>query len=294
MGRTAKHDWRKLFLEFKASGNKNVAAFAKKNGIDADRMRKEFRKFDTEKQGKTRQKKEVDQGKKIRQKEEGKKKAEKKEENNAWTVPENFMTPKMQQFVLEYLIDLNGTQAAIRAGYSQKTAYSIANELLQKPVVKAALDKAMEARAIRTGITADLVLMQLAKIAFANLNDFVEFGHDVFDVEGEESGPAVKIMKSFVKVKPSKQVDGSVLSEVSETVNGIRVKQHDKMKALELLGKHHGLFSDRVQQRIAEEMLDIARQRLELDKKKSSDPDGESENGNIDKLMAILGGGESD
>lgn len=85
------------------------------------------------------------------------------------------MTPKQQQFVREYLVDLNATQAAIRAGYSEASAQQIAAENLCKPVVAAAVAAELEARAERTAITADKVLAQWWQIATANANELMQF-----------------------------------------------------------------------------------------------------------------------
>jgi phage terminase small subunit len=74
------------------------------------------------------------------------------------------MTPKQQRFVDEYLIDLNATQAAVRAGYSAKTAYSIGEELLRKPDIAAAVAKAEAARSERTKIDADWVLRKAVEL----------------------------------------------------------------------------------------------------------------------------------
>lgn len=70
----------------------------------------------------------------------------------------NVMTPKQEAFVREYLVDLNATQAAIRAGYSQRTAHVIGHENLKKPEIAITIEAAMDARAKRTAITADYVL----------------------------------------------------------------------------------------------------------------------------------------
>jgi phage terminase small subunit len=133
-------------------------------------------------------------------------------------------------FIKEYLIDLNATQAAIRAGYSEKTANRIAAENLSKPVLQLAIKGALDARAQRTGITADRVLEEIGKIAFSKLGDFV-------DVEAHS-----------VSIKDFAGVDTSLLAEVSETTTAggstKRIKLHDKMKALELAGRHLGLFKD--------------------------------------------------
>lgn len=73
------------------------------------------------------------------------------------------LNEKQQRFVDEYLVDLNATQAAIRAGYSPKTAYSQAFDLLKKPEVQEALDKARKAREARTEITQDWVVREMVE-----------------------------------------------------------------------------------------------------------------------------------
>ena len=74
----------------------------------------------------------------------------------------------------EYLIDLNATQAAIRAGYSPNAAGSIGSELLKKPEIRARIDQAMAERSKRTGINADRVLRELGRIAFLNPKDVID------------------------------------------------------------------------------------------------------------------------
>ena len=78
------------------------------------------------------------------------------------------LTPKQTRFVQEYLIDLNATQAAIRAGYSAKTAFAIGHENLSKPNIAAAITEAQAKRAERAEITADRVLEELGEIGFAD------------------------------------------------------------------------------------------------------------------------------
>ncbi len=88
------------------------------------------------------------------------------------------MTPKQQRFIEEYLIDLNATQAAIRAGYSKKTAKQIGTENLAKPVLQEAIAEAMAARSERTGIDADWVLRRLVEIDRTNMADFLVIPED--------------------------------------------------------------------------------------------------------------------
>ena len=78
------------------------------------------------------------------------------------------MTKKQKRFIEEYLVDLNATQAAIRAGYSPDTAGSIGSENLKKPEIRARIEKAIAERSKRTGINQDRIVMELAKIALLN------------------------------------------------------------------------------------------------------------------------------
>lgn len=142
------------------------------------------------------------------------------------------MTKKQKRFIEEYLIDLNATQAAIRAGYSSDTAYSIGNENMKKPEIKACIDKAMAERSRRTGVNADRVIMELAKIAFVNASDVIDA--DTATVKADALPEDTAAIQS-VKVKTFGE-DGLERE----------IKMADKLKALELLGKHLGMFKDKV------------------------------------------------
>lgn len=145
------------------------------------------------------------------------------------------LTAKQQRFIEEYLIDLNATQAAIRAGYSTQTAYSIGNENLNKPEIRARIDKAMAERSKRTGVNADRVIQELARIAFVNAPDVVNtMDATVKDNATEDDTAAI----ASVKVKI---VDGDFSSVERE------IRFADKLKALELLGKHLGMFKDKME-----------------------------------------------
>lgn len=139
------------------------------------------------------------------------------------------LAPKQELFVQEYLVDLNATQAAIRAGYSQKTAEVLGYQLLQKPLVAAAITEAKAKRAERLEITADRVLQELAKIAFTDHVQVVE--------QDPETGQA--------KLKPLSEIPSGIISEISERNGKLVVKLWDKGQALNMLGKHLGLFDDK-------------------------------------------------
>lgn len=139
------------------------------------------------------------------------------------------LTKKQQQFVEEYLIDLNATQAAIRAGYSTTSARQIADENMSKPYIKEAIEKALAERSRRTGINADRIVQELAKIAFLNPTDVINM--DEATVKGEANRDDTAAIAS-VKVKKIPTDDGDITER--------EVKTYDKIKALELLGKHIG------------------------------------------------------
>lgn len=142
------------------------------------------------------------------------------------------MTKKQKRFVEEYLIDLNATQAAIRAGYSPDTAGSIGAENLKKPEIKSRIDKAMAERSRRTGINQDRVLQELARIGFAKITDVVD--PDTAKIRPDASDDDLACIQS-IKIKPN------------EFGTEREVKLYDKKAALVDLGKHLGLFKDKVE-----------------------------------------------
>lgn len=144
------------------------------------------------------------------------------------------LTKKQRRFVEEYLVDLNATQAAIRAGYSAQTAYSTGNENLSKPEIKEAIGKALAERSKRTGVNADRVVLELAKIAFVNPTDVINIDEATIRSEANREDTAVI---SSVKVKRIPTENGDIVER--------EVKTYDKVKALELLGKHIGMFTDK-------------------------------------------------
>lgn len=142
---------------------------------------------------------------------------------------------KQQQFVDEYLIDLNATQAAIRAGYSVNSARDIGCENLTKPNIQEAIAKAMAERSKRTGISQDRIVLELAKLAFVNANDLID--PEDASIRAGASEDDLACIQS-VKVKT---MDGD---KGTSTEREIRL--NDKMKALELLGKHLGMWNDKI------------------------------------------------
>lgn len=142
------------------------------------------------------------------------------------------LTAKQKRFCDEYLIDLNATQAAIRAGYSPKTACEQASRLLANVKVQDEIAIEMAERSKRTGINKDRVLMEIAKMAFMNIDDVIDL--DTAKVKRTATKEDLACIQS-VKIKPT------------EFGTEREIKLCDKKSNLELLGKHLGMFKDKVE-----------------------------------------------
>ena len=145
------------------------------------------------------------------------------------------LTEKQRRFVDEYLIDLNATQAAIRAGYSVKTAREQASQNLTKLNIQQAISEKMAERSKRTGVNQDRIVLELAKIAFVNAADVID-SDDATIKAGATADDTAAIQSVKVKVIPTKEGEG-VEREI---------RLNDKLKALELLGKHLGMWNDKL------------------------------------------------
>jgi len=145
------------------------------------------------------------------------------------------LTPKQARFVSEYLIDLNASAAAVRAGYTPHYADRQGKKLVEKRRVQAAIAVQMAARESRTLITQDRVLQEIARVAFSNIQNVADIG------------PMGVYLKEF---KDLPEDATATVSEAKQTAseNGVNVslKVWPKMAALELAGKHLGMFVERL------------------------------------------------
>jgi phage terminase small subunit len=148
---------------------------------------------------------------------------------------EPTLTDKQQRFVEEYLIDLNATKAAQRAGYSEKTAMEQGYQLLQKTSVQTALAHAMEARAKRTEITADRVLQEYANIAFGNMREYAEFSQDGIFFKDSQTLSDMQMARISELSQETKEFNGAKTTTT-------KFKLYCKDHALVNLMKHLGLF----------------------------------------------------
>lgn len=144
------------------------------------------------------------------------------------------MTAMDKRFVDEYLIDLDAKNAALRAGYKPATAKNAYKWLSDgkgsKPAVKAAIAKAEADRAARTGVSQDRVLMELARVGLANITDVVDGEGRIIPSASREDTAAIASVKRR-----------------SGRVAESEVRMHDKVRALELMGRHLGMFTDKIE-----------------------------------------------
>lgn len=146
------------------------------------------------------------------------------------------LNEKQERFCEEYLIDLNATQAAVRAGYKARSARQQGSDLLSKAAVRARIDELKAERSRRTEISADRVLTELARVAFYNPRDVLDFRTaQVLEKATEDDLRVIAGVK--VKYVPHKTEDGDFEEAIER-----EVRLCDKLKALDMLAKHLGVY----------------------------------------------------
>jgi len=156
--------------------------------------------------------------------------------------PSSSLNARQARFVEEYLLDLNATQAAIRAGYSERSAEMTGSRLLRNDKVAVAVSTAQGNRSARTEITQDRIMQELAKIGFADMRKLIAWGEKPagMNEDGTADWPVELISSAAIDDDTA-----AAISEVALTAQGIRVKLHDKLSALEKMGKHLGMFTEK-------------------------------------------------
>lgn len=148
------------------------------------------------------------------------------------------LTPKQEQFVREYLIDLNATQAAIRAGYTAKRADQAGYELLSNPEIKAAISEAVGKRAEKLEITGERVLSAIAEIAFGDIRK-------MFDENGALKRPTEWDDETAAAVAGMEII--TVSRGEGEIEHVAKIKRTDRLRALDMLARHHSLYNDKLE-----------------------------------------------
>lgn len=180
--------------------------------------------------------------------------AEKSSRSSGEKLEVKKLTPKQERFVAEYLIDLNATQAAIRAGYSKNTAEKIGSENLQKPEIRACLNTAKIERSEKTGVTAERVLREMERMAFYDPISFVEIVRDALpaeiadNVELSDDGKVIHGLRSARDIKfLPEDVRRAIVGWGYDRNQNFTIKLADKSKALDQLARHLSLYNDKLE-----------------------------------------------
>lgn len=167
------------------------------------------------------------------------------------------LSDKQKEFCKQYLHDLNGAQAAIRAGYSQKTARTIANRLLTKVDIIKYLNGLRKRREVKTQVKQDRVLLEIARLAFADPRRAFDDNGNLLPVKDWPDDVAACIASIKVtEVKDFHKENADITTTLKE------IKFWDKSKNLELAARHLGMLNDRLTVRIEDELDGLTREQL--------------------------------
>lgn len=208
------------------------------------------------------------------------------------------LTEKQRLFCLYFIKNHNATMAAIKAGYAKESAHVQGHENLRKPKIAKEIRR-LKGRALEElFIDAMDVLEVYAKIAFADIGDYVNFGRrevqvmgmygPVFAGEGKKKKPVMQTV-NFIDLKEKDEVDSTIISEVKEGRDGVSIKLLDKMKALEKLEKYLDILPDHHKRKIDDEKLKLEQAKFDIDKAKVTGSSGiEANNERILTLANLL------
>lgn len=189
------------------------------------------------------------------------------------------LTDMQRFFCLHYIKSFNATQSAIKAGYSPESAHVIGHENLRKPKIRDEIRRLKAGMANELFVSVTDILNQYAKIAFADITDFVEFGTEVVPVMASgkpivvtdpDTGKKQPLLKEInvVRFKESFLVDGQLISQVKQGKDGSSLQLIDKMRALEKLEQYLDVIPDEWKRKIDEEKLAIDKAKLDLERLK--------------------------
>lgn len=210
------------------------------------------------------------------------------------------MTAKQKRFCDEYLIDLNATQAAIRAGYSAKRASEQAYQLLQKTTVQEYIQKRKADRIERTEITQDFVLSELMAIASVNATDYArvveknataEVDGQIIQLYDAEGNPVMYRTVEPLLTEELTETQKKALAVIKKGRDGFEIKPYDKLKVLELLGRHLGMWDKKTEMDNEEQRARIEKTKAETSRIKGEEPDAETQGDGF--LEALRGEAQS-
>ncbi|WP_096635833.1 terminase small subunit [Clostridium cochlearium] len=291
MAKTRSPDWENIKKQYiELNGDVKLKEFAKEHGVKYStlRSRKNRENWDSEinkdvaTKSATQQKTVATEKKnKIKNKEPIAKEVKEVLQNTE-------LTDKQRLFCIYYIKYFNATKAAIKAGYSKDTAGEQGYQLLQKTSIQSEIKKLKANKLNKAMLEPEDIFQKYIDIAFADISDYVTFGRKEMEVDKDEEGNPVMIEVNYVDFKDSNEVDGTLISEVSQGKNGVSVKLQDKMKALQWLSDRLDLLPTETKIKVDNEKakVKIAREKLDFEKAKT----GGDNNANDGALKEMLEG----
>lgn len=162
------------------------------------------------------------------------------------------LTDKQRLFCIYYIRCFNATKAYQKAyNTDYATAMVGGSRLLGKDKIKREIMHLKQDRLNREFFSEEDIFQKYINIAYADITDFTEFGSKEIEIPNPEAGESKKVMVSYVNLKDSKEIDGTLVSEVSKGKDGVKVKLADRMKALQWLSDHMSLATEKQQAEIA-------------------------------------------
>jgi phage terminase small subunit len=151
------------------------------------------------------------------------------------------LNPKQERFVAEYIANPNASEAARRAGYSDKTAYSIGQRLLKNVEIATAIDAGLQQIKGRIQLTVERTLEEIGRVAYADPRKLFDEAGNLLPIHQLDDITAATI--ASVEVSTERDGDGESRAVTTTT----KIKSWDKMRALDMAGRYHGLFKDRIE-----------------------------------------------
>lgn len=207
------------------------------------------------------------------------------------------LTDRQRKFCDEYLVDLNATQAAIRAGYSENYANTNAAKLLQNTTIAEKIQKRKQDRIDRTEITQDFVLKELVDLLSVNATDYihvvekqasVEVNGEYIELYDRDGNPVKYRTLEPVLTEELTEKQKKAIATIKKGRDGFEINTYDKTELLKLLGAHLGLWNKKGQKDIEEQQARIDKLKAEAAKLKGEEPGETQDDGFLEALRGAV------
>nr|WP_264295264.1 terminase small subunit [Bacillus sp. FDAARGOS_527] len=198
------------------------------------------------------------------------------------------LSEKERLFCLYYVKYFNGTQAALKAGYSKDGAHVQASRLLRRERVSSYIKELKGELVENVFVEAMDVLKEYIKIAFADITNYLNFGQREITIQDDDGNEVTRLV-NFVDLYEADMVDGSIITEVKQGRDGISVKLADKMKALDKLSQYFDLVPDNFKKQIEEERhkMQMEVQKVHIEKMRAEIKELTDDHGNGGKVIIV-------